>query len=169
MVGKKYTCGIIVSCTYDNVIGLHGKIPWNYSEDIQHFKHTTTDSTIIMGRITWESLPKKPLLGRRNIVITSHPIDGVECFCNIPSSLSSISTSKVWFIGGSKIYQEALQLCDVIDITYVPDIINHSCSNYFPSIYLSEWEIKKTTYIKIKQNLDGLINIVYERKIFESK
>ena len=53
-------------------IGKNGKLPWHISEDLQNFKKITAGFPIIMGRKTWESLPKKPLPERRNIVIKTH-------------------------------------------------------------------------------------------------
>ena len=52
-------------------IGKDGKLPWHISEDLINFKKITSNNTIIMGRKTWESLPKKPLPNRRNIVLSS--------------------------------------------------------------------------------------------------
>jgi dihydrofolate reductase len=130
---------IIVAMTKNNIIGVNGKLPWHYPEDLKQFKNKTLNSTIIMGRFTWESLPQKPLPHRRNIVITRHNIQGVECFPNIKLALASINTI-TWFIGGKKIFEEAIEFCNIIDVTYVPDIISEGI--LFPEINPSVWGAK---------------------------
>jgi dihydrofolate reductase len=79
--------------------------------------------TLIMGRKTFESIGH-PLAGRRNIVVTSRPlaVDGVECVTSVEEALARAGDEiDVWFIGGARIYAEAMQHVDVIDVTYVPD------------------------------------------------
>ena len=79
--------------------------------------------TLIMGRKTFESIGH-PLAGRRNIVVTSRPlaIEGVECVPSVDEALARAGDEiDVWFIGGARIYAEAMQHVDVIDVTYVPD------------------------------------------------
>ena len=51
-------------------IGQNGKLPWHISEDLKNFKSLTLNSTIIMGRKTWDSLPIKPLPNRKNIILS---------------------------------------------------------------------------------------------------
>ena len=68
-----------------------------------------------MGRKTWESLGGKPLPGRRNLVVTSRPIPGAECFADIAGALSA-SEGPVWFFGGARIYEEAMAYADAIDV-----------------------------------------------------
>ena len=55
-------------------IGKDNKLPWHISEDLINFKKITSIHTIIMGRKTWDSLPKKPLPNRRNIVLSSNTL-----------------------------------------------------------------------------------------------
>ena len=112
-----------MAITQDRVIGADGKLPWQYSADLKRFKQLTLGTTIIMGRGTWESMGAKPLAGRRNIVITRSLLDGVQCYTTIPAALASC-TGDVWFIGGGQLYAAALEFCDFIDVTQVPDKIS---------------------------------------------
>ena len=132
------TRSIIVAMSPERVIGLLGTIPWHYRGDMQRFKRLTTGATIVMGRLTWESLPKKPLPNRRNIVITRTNIDGVDCFPTIADALAT-TTGDVWFIGGARIYEEAMMHADVLDITYVPDVVDHPEAVKFPAIDEGAW------------------------------
>lgn len=132
------TRSIIVAMSPERVIGLHGTIPWHYRGDMLRFKRLTTGATIVMGRLTWESLPKKPLPNRRNIVITRAKIDGVDCFSSVADALATTS-GDVWFIGGARIYEEAMKHADVLDVTYVPDPVDHPEAVKFPEIDESLW------------------------------
>ena len=125
--------GILVAVSPEGIIGKDNTIPWHYSADLKRFKRLTTGNTIIMGRKTWESLPKKPLPNRRNIVITRSSIENIECFKSIDDALQTCECD-VWFIGGAGIYQEAMQKADIIDMTLVPDNVTGEKCIYFPEI-----------------------------------
>jgi dihydrofolate reductase len=130
---------IMVAVSPDGVIGKGGTIPWHYGGDLKRLKRVTMGSTVIMGRVTWESAGKRPLPGRRNIVITKAALDGAECFADIPSALAT-SEGPVWFLGGSRIYAEAMRYCDLIDVTYVPDRVDTAGAVLFPPIDPENWE-----------------------------
>ena len=130
---------IIAAVSPEGVIGVDGAIPWHYPADFERFKRLTVGSAVVMGRLTWESLPNRPLPDRRNIVITSRDLDGVECFPDIDSALASCE-GDVWFIGGAAIYEEAMKRADLIDITYVPDHIDASGAVRFPEIDEAVWQ-----------------------------
>lgn len=132
-------CALIVSMTASGVIGLHGTIPWHYSSDMKRFKRRTLNSTIIMGRNTWESLPRKPLPERQNIVISSRQGLACERYASINQALANAQHENVWFIGGVQIYDEAIKYCDLLDVTYVPDEVNHPDAVYFPEIDWGIW------------------------------
>jgi dihydrofolate reductase len=131
--------GIMVAMSPEGVIGLDGKIPWHYRGDMRRVKRLTLGTTLIMGRVTWESLGGKPLPGRRNLVVTSRAIEGAECFRDIASALAA-SEGKVWFFGGAGIYREAMPLSDFIDVVYVPDHIDEPRAVRFPPIDPAVWD-----------------------------
>ena len=152
--------GILVAVSPEGIIGKDNTIPWHYSADLKRFKRLTTGNTIIMGRKTWESLPKKPLPNRRNIVITRSSIENIECFNSIDDALQTCE-GDVWFIGGAGIYQEAMQKADLIDMTLVPDNVTGEKCIYFPEIDKS-WKEGET------KTLDGepkLKHKTYTRRV----
>ena len=152
--------GILVAVSPEGIIGKDNTIPWHYSADLKRFKRLTTGNTIIMGRKTWESLPKKPLPNRRNIVITRSSIENIECFKSIDDALQTCE-GDVWFIGGAGIYQEAMQKADIIDMTLVPDSVTGEKCIYFPEIDKS-WKEGET------KTLDGepkLKHKTYTRRV----
>ena len=133
------TRGIMVAMSPEGVIGVGGKIPWHYRGDLRRVKRLTLGTTLIMGRITWESLGSKPLPGRRNLVVTRRQLPGVECFRDLPSALAA-SEGRVWFFGGANIYREAMPLSDFIDVVYVPDHIDDPSAVRFPPIDPNMWD-----------------------------
>ena len=156
--------GAIVAVTSEGVIGVDGKLPWHYSEDLKRFKRLTLGSTIIMGRITWESIGSKPLPGRRNVVITQQKLESADCYPSIEEALSNCS-KPIWFIGGAQIYAAALSYCEVIDVTYVPDRIDDVSAVRFPELELSEWNAGP---IIVDEDDDRLSHRLYVRAKRES-
>jgi dihydrofolate reductase len=131
--------GIIVAVSPEGVIGVGGRVPWHYPADLKRFKRLTLGTTIIMGRLTWESIGSKPLKGRRNLVVTRRALPGVECFKDLSEALDS-SPGEVWFVGGARLYEEAMKYADLIDVTYVPDSIGDAGAVRFPAIDTAAWE-----------------------------
>ncbi|MEM6559061.1 MAG: dihydrofolate reductase [Myxococcota bacterium] len=127
--------GILVAVSPEGVIGLDGGIPWHYPADLKRFKRLTVGTTVIMGRLTWESLPRRPLPERRNIVVSQHP-ERVEHDDVASSVLQAIELShgETWVIGGARVYAEAMRYCTVIDVTYVPDSLSSERAVRFPAI-----------------------------------
>jgi dihydrofolate reductase len=114
--------GMIYAVSPEGIIGAGGTIPWRHPGDVRRFKRVTLGTTVVMGRKTFEEVGT-PLPGRRNIVVTSRPLDvpGVEAVRSVDEALARAGDADVWFIGGARIYQEAMRHVDVIDVTYVPD------------------------------------------------
>jgi dihydrofolate reductase len=127
--------GMIFAASPQGVIGVGGKIPWRYLGDWKRFKRVTMGKTLVMGRKTFESIGK-PLPGRRNIVVTSRTIDvpGIECVSSLSEAMDRAGKDEVWFIGGGRIYEDALKYVDVIDVTYVPDYVDGLDAVYAPEI-----------------------------------
>src|SRR5271170_1901691 len=101
--------GMIFAMSPDRVIGLDGKIPWRHPGDMRRFKRVTLGTTVIMGRATFDE-SGRPLPGRRNIVVTSRPLEvpGVEVATSVDAALEMAGDADVWFIGGARIYEEAM-------------------------------------------------------------
>ena len=74
---------------HDGGIGKNGRLPWHIPEDLKNFKKITLNSTIVMGRKTWDSLPFKPLPKRKNIVFSRNKIDGIDTYDNIDKCIDT--------------------------------------------------------------------------------
>jgi dihydrofolate reductase len=102
------------------VIGRHNAIPWQVPEDMARFKELTMGHTVIMGRLTWESLPTKfrPLPGRRNVVVSRDPAFAAEG-AEVVNALEDAPLQDAWVIGGSQIYGLALPQATRCEVTEV--------------------------------------------------
>ncbi|MEZ0341470.1 dihydrofolate reductase [Mycobacterium sp. pV006] len=112
--------GLIWAQSTSGVIGRDGGIPWRLPEDLARFKELTMGHTVIMGRLTWESLPAsvRPLPGRRNVVVSrqrGYRADGAE----VVSDLADAPLDDAWVIGGAQIYGLAMPLATRCEITEV--------------------------------------------------
>ncbi len=108
-------------------IGKNGNLPWHIPEDLKNFKKLTNNHTIIMGRITWESLPFKPLPNRRNIVLSNTNFKDTESFNNIKDCMKTLhndNINSVFIIGGSRIYSEFFDHANDLHITLIHESIN---------------------------------------------
>ncbi len=133
---------IMAAISPEGVIGVGGKIPWHYRGDMRRVKRLTMGTTLIMGRVTWESLGGKPLPGRQNFVVTRAELTmppGAARFPNLESAIGA-AEGPIWFFGGARIYREAMPLSDFIDLVLVPDHVEHPEAVRFPPIDPLSWE-----------------------------
>lgn len=134
---------LIVARAKDGAIGKDGTIPWFAPEDLALFQRETTGGVVVMGRKTWESLPKKPLPRRINIVVTSAAMpegEGVQ-FLPFEAAMLAAKTSRnprVYGIGGAGIYAALLPLADRLLITEV-DIDIPDADAFFPQFDADDW------------------------------
>jgi dihydrofolate reductase len=152
---------MIAAVSPEGVIGLHGKVPWRHPGDMRRFARVTRETTVIMGRLTWESMNRRPLPHRRNVVITRGEVGDVEHYADIAGALAAVGAGDVWFIGGARIYEEAMRYCDVIDLTYVPDHVVDPAAVKFPAIDEREWEAGE---LRPLEEEAGLMHRVFRRR-----
>ena len=134
---------LICAAADNSAIGREGGIPWHISADFKYFKSVTSGHSVIMGRGTWDSMGKKPLPNRRNIVVSRNlPPDGApgaEVFPNLESALGAVSSEEeIFVIGGGSLYRQAMDLAEKIYLTQVHTVIE-SADTFFPVID-SSWK-----------------------------
>jgi dihydrofolate reductase len=116
---------LVVAIADNGVIGDHGKIPWRISDDMKHFKAVTIGKPCIMGRKTWDSLPRKPLSGRTNIVVTrdsAFAAADAAIVYTMDEALAFAAAEQpreIAIIGGEGIYNAALPRASRIYLTEV--------------------------------------------------
>lgn len=126
-------------------IGYENKLLFWLPNDLKRFKALTTGNTIIMGRKTFESLPKGALPNRRNIVLSSHTdviFPGAEVFPSLEEALKNCRTGEqIYIIGGASVYLQALPLADALCLTEI-DAEAPQADVYFPDVDMNIWQEK---------------------------
>ncbi len=117
------TISFVLAMADNGVIGKDGALPWRIADDMRRFKALTIGKPCIMGRRTWESLPKKPLPGRANIVVTrdtSFHAEGADVVHSLDDAIARAGdVPEICVIGGADIYRAALPRATLIHLTQV--------------------------------------------------
>lgn len=141
------TLNIIAAIGLRGELGRNGDLIWHIPEDLKHFKHLTTGHTVIMGRRTWESLPKGALPNRRNIVVTTNPAftaPGAEIAGSLREAVAmAAEDEEVFIIGGGSLYEQSINAADRIYLTQIEASAEDS-DTYFPPIDPSAWIIEES-------------------------
>ena len=126
---------IIVAISQNGVIGRDGRLPWHLPSDLKHFKKTTMNYPIIMGRKTFESIGR-PLPGRKNIVLSRNSalsLPGCAVVHSIEEALDLCrEDDKVFIIGGADVFNDFLPITDTIIVTALEREVVGDV--YFPEI-----------------------------------
>lgn len=133
----KKQINLILAMSENNIIGHKNSLPWHLKEDLKFFKKMTTNSSIIMGYKTYESLNKIPLPNRENIVLTrthTEQKDGFHFCENIDNAIKTCSLDNIYIIGGANLYLQFFE------------------NNLFNNIYLT----------KIHHHFEGDTEIKYD-------
>ena len=134
---------LIYARSRNNVIGVNGDLPWHLPEDLAHFKQTTLGQPVIMGRVTWQSIPEKfrPLSGRTNVVVSrQHDFSapGAQVVASLQAGLDLFSSDQVvWLIGGAQLYAQALPLAQQLVITEID--ADYEGDAFAPHLQSHEW------------------------------
>lgn len=152
---------IIAAMAENRVIGKDNALPWSLKEDMAHFRELTSGWPCIMGRKTWESLPKRPLPGRPNVIISRSLSAKAASGATVSASLKEavqhcVGYEKIFICGGASVYHEALEIANKIELTeihrpYEGDV-------FFPPVDPDKW-IKTDTV-----NFDDFSFISYSKK-----
>ena len=134
---------IIAAIAENNAIGLNGKLLYWLPADLRRFKALTTGHTIIMGRKTFDSLPKGALPNRRNVVLSRSKknFPGAERYASLKDALASCTADEdVYIIGGASVYAEALPLANRLCLTEV-HATPKEADAFFPDFNRDEWKV----------------------------
>ena len=137
---------IIAAVAANGVIGRDGDLPWNYPADMKHFMRTTVGYPCLMGRKTYESLRRRPLPGRTNIVLTANPhyqapaeVVIVGSYEEARSHCDRTNAEAMFVCGGEAVYRRALAEADEMILTHLPEEVHGE--TFFPNWDTAEWEI----------------------------
>ena len=128
---------LILACDPNGGIGYQNKLPWtNIRGDLPRFKCLTDGKNVIMGRNTWDSLPKKPLPGRLNFVVSSSELEAEHHnVIRVPDmEFNQPSDVEFWIIGGAKLVETSWKNIDEIHLTKVYD--HYTCDTFIDLLYV---------------------------------
>lgn len=134
--------GLIWAQSESGVIGRANGIPWRLPEDQARFKELTLGHTVVMGRLTWESLPAsvRPLPGRRNVVLTrqtGYVAEGADVVTTVEDALDD---ADAWVIGGAEIYTLALPFADRCEVTEVDVDLRREDDDAVAPVLDEDWQ-----------------------------
>lgn len=138
---------LIVAIAENNAIGIAGDLLCHLPNDLKHFKEITTGATVVMGKNTFFSLPRRPLPNRRNIVLTTDTEFAYEN-TEVAHSIEQLYTllndeEEVFIIGGGKVYEQFINTVDKLYVTH----IHHTwedADTFFPKIDPDTWQCVST-------------------------
>lgn len=121
---------LLVAAATNGVIGRDGRLPWHLPGDLRRFKELTLGKPILMGRKTWESLPRRPLPGRDNLVVSRQSPpgahDGARWFTTLGGAIAWVQESgaaELCVIGGAALFRETLPIADSLHLTRVESVV----------------------------------------------
>jgi dihydrofolate reductase len=163
--------GMIAAVTKNGIIGIENKLPFDYPADMKHFRTTTANSIVIMGRKTFEGIGR-PLPKRRNIVVSrianglgTLPKEGIEVAASLDDAVALTAGDQrdVWFIGGAFVYEEGMEYADKIVLTLTPDVERRTPAVKFPWINPQKFELKRILPLNPEDPSPPLFVATYEK------
>ena len=157
---------LIVAVASNGVIGRAGELPWRLPDDLRHFRELTTGHTIIMGRRTWESLPRA-LPGRQNIVVSRRGdvrADGAIVTKSLDDALARVACPAPAFcIGGGELFRDALPHASIAYVTEIARDFEGDAT--FAPLDPAQWR-ETTRESRIHPGADGFAYdfVTYERR-----
>ncbi|MCS6905310.1 MAG: dihydrofolate reductase [Bacteroidia bacterium] len=159
---------IIAAVAQNGVIGSKNRLPWHLPNDLKYFKQKTLHHTVIMGRLSFESLGK-PLPLRRNIILTTQK-NFVALGCEIAHSLDDIfkltqdEKQEIFILGGAKVYQLFLKLPQTQNLYITHVLASVEGDVFFPPINWHNWKVQNEIfYPKDNRNLYDILIKEYKR------
>ena len=128
---------VVIACDPKGGIGYENRLPWSKIQgDLPRFKRLTDGQIVVMGRNTWDSLPKQPLLGRLNFIVTSKdtvlPIGAIAI-----TNLNHFTEFKnAWLIGGAMLINTSWHMIDEVHLTKT--FTEYTCDTFIDLLYLAQ-------------------------------
>lgn len=142
-MSNKMDLAMIAAVGSNLELGIRGDLVWHISADLKNFKRITSGHPVIMGRKTWESLPKRPLPGRKNIILSRqlNSAEGAVVVSSVENAIKACEGEETPFIiGGAEIYSSFLPYATELYITKVDAKVPEGVDSWFPE-YHADWHI----------------------------
>lgn len=150
------------------IIGKNNHLPWYLPKDLKHFKETTLNQAILMGRVTFEGMSKQLLPNRETLILTTqsdYSVDGATVLTSVEEVLTWYTNQDktLYIVGGSQVYKLFEPYIDELDVTQVQAEVDGD--TYFPKDFdFSEFSLTSSTvYMKDKENEFGFVVEHYVR------
>lgn len=160
---------LIAALDARGAIGQGNTLPWHLPADMKHFRRLTLGHTVLMGRRTFDSLPKGALPDRRNIVLTTRP--DLECpGCLVVHSVREAldacrSDAETFVIGGREVYTQLMSAADRLCLTHVHHVFP-AADVFFPAVDWHAWTLaEQTAYAPDEKNPYALTFATYVRRL----
>lgn len=136
------TVSLIAAMSRERAIGADNKMLWHLPKELAHFKRTTLNKTVLMGRKTYESLGK-PLPNRRNVILTRQTglqIEGCDIVHSVEEALQKYGDGELMITGGGEIYQLFMPIADRLYLTEV-DVNIANADAFFPEFDENQFQL----------------------------
>lgn len=160
---------LVYAISRNGIIGRDGGLPWKVSADLKIFKAVTLGKPVLMGRKTWNSLPRKPLPGRLNIVITRNAAfraEGATVVADTQAALEAAmrgAPPEICVIGGAEIFRQILPLATRVYLTLIEAEVEGDVA--LPPLSPQEWrEVRSEHHDQAPGDTAGFTFSVLERK-----
>lgn len=166
---------MIAAMSANRVIGINNDLPWHLPDDMKFFMETTKHHSVVMGRKNYESIPLKyrPLPNRKNLVVTrqsDYSAEGCQLFENIESAIAHAreeDETLLFIIGGGQIYEQSIELVDVIYLTEINTHIENG-DVFFPQLDGTWQEVSRRHHPVDDLHKFSFDYVTYERNILSS-
>jgi len=159
------TISLIAAMSRERAIGANNQMLWHLPKELAHFKRTTLNKTVVMGRKTYESLGR-PLPNRRNVILTRQQdlhIEGCEIVHTVEEALQKYGDEELMITGGGEIYELFLPIADRLYLTKVGVDIAHADA-YFPEFDEQEFTLTSSEFVESdEKNKYSFTICVYDR------
>lgn len=165
-MNKPTQLSVIVAIDAKNGIGKDNQLLASISADLKRFKAITSGHTVIMGRNTWESLPKRPLPNRRNVVITSRLLadEGAEVVGSVTEALQvTANDGEVFVMGGASVYSKMMPYANKLYLTLIHN--EFEADAFFPEIDYSQWRELERVDVSDDEKVDFSYSFVTLERI----
>ncbi len=158
---------IIAAITKNYALGKDNEMLFHIPEDLKNFKRITTGHCIVMGKKTYYSLPRTPLPGRKNIVIThadNHHFPGCKVARSVQEAIALMDKTKENFIiGGADIYEQFIGLSNKLYLTWIHEEVKDA-DTFFPQFDFSQWIETERRELQHHSTKSAISFVVYKRK-----
>lgn len=160
---------IVAMTEKTNAIGLNGDMIYHLKEDLKYYKETTKNNTIVCGRKTYFSFPKRPLPNRKNIVMTRSGEEFKGCLTlksreEVLEYAANHPEEKIFISGGENVYRQFMDVAAKLYITIIEEDEDIITDTHFPEVDMNVWELESASDYVVSENVPRYRFCIFKRK-----